>query len=249
MAEETQILIIEGDTGLAQTMVLLLEYAGYHVHHTGSDTEGLDLACEMQPDLLLVDGSFGGLLAQLCDDQALRRRPVLILTGMGEALQRPCPPLHAILEKPFKPHQLLAEVEQLLALRASAIEPTAATILVVDDDPDFVQIVTRVLRANGYQVRTAANGAEAWRQIQDEPPDLVLLDIMMRTVLDGLGLSERMREDPALQRVPIVMVSSIASTEYAAAFPTDQYVHMDAWLSKPVEPETLLKTVRQHLAN
>jgi CheY-like chemotaxis protein len=247
MVEETQILIIEGDSGLAESMVLLLEHAGYHVRHTSGATEGLELARQMRPDLFLVDGAFGSLLAQLCADQALRRRPILILASMGEEPQGPCPPLHAILEKPFKPQQLLAEVEQLLALPASPGEPSTATILVVDDDPDFVQIVTRILQANGYRVRTAANGADAWRQMQEETPDLVLLDIMMRTILDGLGVSERMQEDPALQHVPILMVSSIANTEYAAAFPTDQYVHMDAWISKPVDPETLLKTVRQHL--
>jgi CheY-like chemotaxis protein len=247
MAEETQILIVEGDDRLAETMVLLLERAGYPVHRASQAPEGLDLARQMSPDLLVVDGSYGSLLAQLCEDEALRHIPVLILAGMGEEVPQPRPPLHAILEKPFKPHQLLAEVEELLALPALAGEPPAATVLVVDDDPDFSQIVSRILQANGYRVRTAASGAEAWRQMQEERPDLVLLDIMMTTVLDGLGVSQRMRQDPALKHVPIVMVSSIADTEYAAVFPTDQYVHMDAWIGKPVDPESLLRTVRQHL--
>ncbi len=247
MTEKTQILIFEGDASLAETMVLLLERAGYGVHHASRAPEGLALARQTSPDLLLVDGSFRSLLAELCDDEALRYIPVLILTGMGEDPPQPRPPLHAILEKPFKPHQLLAEVEGLLALPTPAGEPPTATVLVVDDDPDFVQIVTRILRANGFRVETAASGTEAWRQMQAETPDLVLLDIMMTTVLDGLGVSRRMHEDPALQDVPIVMVSSIADTDYASVFPTDQYVHMDAWISKPVDPESLLRTVRQHL--
>ena len=247
MAEETQILIAEDDASLSETMGLLLERAGYRVHHASRADEGLALARQTSPDLLLVDGSFRSLLAQLCEDEALRKIPVLLLAGMGEDPPQPRPPLHTILEKPFKPHQLLAEVEQLLALPAPAGEPPAATILVVDDDPDFAQIVTRILRANGYRVRTAASGAAAWREMQAERPDLVLLDVMMTTVLDGLGVSQRMREDPALRDVPIVMVSSIADTEYASVFPTDQYVHMDAWISKPVDPQSLLRMVRQHL--
>jgi CheY-like chemotaxis protein len=248
MAEKEHILIVERDTALAQTMGLLLEHAGYRVQHTSQAEEGLVLARQLRPHLLLVDGAFGTLLAQLCDDEALRSIPVLLLAGMGEDPPASCPPVHAILEKPFKPRQLLAEVQALLAWHASAGEPATATILVVDDDPDFCQIVTRILQANGYRVRTAANGAEAWRQIQDEIPDLVLLDIMMSTVLDGLGVSQRMRQDPTLRHVPIVVVSSIADTEYAAVFPTDQYVHMDTWLSKPVDPESLLQAVRQHLS-
>jgi len=247
MGEQIQILIIEGDAALAEALGLLLERAGYQVHHTVRASEGLELAREMQPDLLLVDGAFGSLLAQLCADPSLQKVPVLLLAGMGEGPPPFCPPLHAVLEKPCKPHQVLAGIEGLLALHAPPGEAPSATILVVDDDPDFSQIVTRVLRANGYQVRTAASGREAWRQMQEATPDLVLLDIMMSTVLDGLGVSQRMRDDPALRHVPVVMVSSIADTEYAAAFPTDQALHMDAWLSKPVDPETLLRMIRLHL--
>ncbi len=263
MAEEAEILIVEGDAALADTMVLLLERVGYRVLRASQASEGLALARETSPDLLIVDGSFADLLGHLSEDERLRQTPVVVLAEMGEGHTLPrsrgpasdlgeggeqaCPPLHAVIEKPFKPQELLEEVEELLALRASAGEPMAATILVVDDDPDFVQIVARILRANGFRVLAAANGAQAWRQMQEERPDLVLLDIMMSTILDGLGVSQRMREDPVLRDVPVLMVSSIADTDYAAAFPTDQHVHMDAWIGKPVDPDALLKTIRQHL--
>lgn len=264
MAEEREILIVEGDTHLAETMALLLERMGYGVLCASRATEALALARETLPDLLIVDAHFGDLLRRLCEEEPLRTTPVVILTEMGEDRplpgtplpasgpgagdEQPCPPLHATLEKPFKPHELLGLVEELLALRASAGEPVAATILVVDDDPDFVEIVARILQANGFRVRTAANGAEAWRRMQEETPDLVLLDMMMSTILDGLGVSQRMREDPVLRQVPVLMVSSIADTEYASAFPTDQHVHMDAWISKPVDPDALLRAVKHHLS-
>lgn len=247
MAEKRRILIFEHDVQLADTMALLLERAGYRVLRTQRPTEALPLARETTPDLLIVDGTSADLLAQLCHDRTLRDLPVLILTATGQVPEHLCPPLHAVLEKPFKPGQLLAEIEQLLDLRASARPTGEATILVVDDDPDFSQIVARILRANGYRVLTAANGAEALHKMQVEPPDLVLLDVMMSTILDGLNVSQRMGEDPRLRDVPILMVSSIADTEYAATFPTDQNVHMDAWISKPVDPESLLEKVRQHL--
>jgi len=220
---------------------------GYRILRAQQTGEGLALARQTEPDLLIIDADFAGLLTNLCDEGALRDTPVLILAATGRAPEYPCPPLHAILEKPFRPGQLLAQVEQLLALRASAAPAGEATILVVDDDPDFSQIVSRILAANGYRVLTAANGAGAWQRMQEERPDLVLLDVMMSTVLDGLSVSQRMREDPALRDVPILMVSSIADTEYAAAFPTDRDVHMDGWISKPVDPQTLLEKVRQHL--
>ncbi len=122
-----------------------------------------------------------------------------------------------------------------------------ARILVVDDDPDFVEITTTILEDNGYQTMTAANGTEALDRMRQTKPDLVLLDIMMSTVLDGLSVSEEMQADPALKNLPIIMISSIADTEHAAIFPTDGYVHMDAWITKPIRPDDLLKKVRQSL--
>jgi CheY-like chemotaxis protein len=118
-----------------------------------------------------------------------------------------------------------------------------AKILIVDDDPDFVDITTRVLKAAGYAVVAAANGAQALAAMRQSKPDLVLLDIMMSTALDGLDVSDEMQSDPELKDLPVIMISSIADTEYAAVFPTDGYVHMDAWISKPIRPEDLLKKV------
>ena len=122
-----------------------------------------------------------------------------------------------------------------------------AKILVVDDDPDFVQITRMILEKHAYEVLTAASGAEALATMRREKPDLVLLDIMMTTLLDGLSVSEEMQADPELKALPVIMVSSITDTRYASMFPTDEYVHMDAWISKPVDPDDLLKKVARCL--
>jgi CheY-like chemotaxis protein len=119
----------------------------------------------------------------------------------------------------------------------------AATILVVDDDPDFVEIMRTILEANDYLVVTAANGDQALAQVKTHHPNLMLLDIMMSTVLDGLYVSEQLAQDPAARDMPVIMVSSIAETPYAEVFPMDQQPHMDAWLSKPVDPKVLLNKV------
>ncbi|KPL20546.1 MAG: hypothetical protein AMJ93_11645 [Anaerolineae bacterium SM23_84] len=120
-----------------------------------------------------------------------------------------------------------------------------ATILVVDDDPDFVEITRTILEANGYEVTTAANGDEALRSMRQSMPDLVLLDVMMATLLDGLNVSHVLSEDPVLSKVPIVMVSSITDSPSAGMFPTDEYIPIDAWISKPVQPDDLLSKVAQ----
>ncbi len=122
-----------------------------------------------------------------------------------------------------------------------------ATILIVDDDADFCTITRTVLEGAGHQVRTAANGDQAMSCLQNEPPDLVILDVMMSSVLDGLHVSDRMGADPELSKIPIIMVSAIASSQYVGMFPTDAYLAIDAWMSKPVAPQALLAKVSEFL--
>ena len=119
-----------------------------------------------------------------------------------------------------------------------------AKILVVDDDPDFVEATRLVLEPNGYEVISAADGREGLAKVQEEKPDLVILDIMMASVLDGLSMSRRMQENPELRRIPILMVTSIANTDYAVLFPTDEYIHIDGFMSKPISPDKLLSAVK-----
>ncbi len=120
-------------------------------------------------------------------------------------------------------------------------------ILIVDDDPDFVEITSLFLKSKGYEIVTATNSTEALKAMRAEPPSLVLLDIMMDGILDGLNVSSEMEADPALKNIPIVMISSIADTEHGGLLPTEGELHMDAWFTKPVKPDDLLKEIEQLL--
>ena len=120
-------------------------------------------------------------------------------------------------------------------------------ILVVDDDPDFVEFARMVLESEGYEITSAGSGSEALTAMQKELPALVVLDVMMAGILDGLDASKKMRLDTALKRIPILMVSSITSSEYAGMFPTDEYIAVDNFLSKPVAPKKLQSEVKRLL--
>jgi len=120
-------------------------------------------------------------------------------------------------------------------------------ILIVDDDPDFVEVIRTILEAKDYHVNSASDSKEAVKVIHQQKPDLVLLDIMMASVLDGLSVTYEMHDDPELHRIPIIVVSSIAQSDYAGQFPTDEYIHIDDWLSKPIQPDALLDKVKMYL--
>ena len=83
--------------------------------------------------------------------------------------------------------------------------------------------------------------------MRQEQPDLVILDVMMSGILDGLNTSKQMKAEQGLKRTPILMISSIAGSDYAGMFPTDEYVPVENFLSKPVGPEQLLAEVRRLL--
>jgi CheY-like chemotaxis protein len=117
------------------------------------------------------------------------------------------------------------------------------SILVVDDDPDFVEYTRIVLESQGYEVQTAATTDAALRLMRQNKPDVALLDVMMSYVLDGLNLTRQMRDDPALKDIPIIMISAIVSREEAGVFPTDEYLSVDAFMTKPVDPADLLDQV------
>ncbi len=118
-----------------------------------------------------------------------------------------------------------------------------AKILIVDDDPDFVEYLRIVLESAEYKVVSAGNSDQGMRTVIREKPDLVILDVIMSSILDGLNMSQQMADNPDLKHVPIVMVTSIANTDYLALFPTDESIHIDAFLTKPIAPAELLRQI------
>ncbi len=123
-----------------------------------------------------------------------------------------------------------------------------AKILVVDDDPDFINLIRRVLRSRNYEVLTAVNGEAALKQMRKEKPDLVLLDIMMAYILDGLDVSREMAQDPNLKDVPVIMVTSLTGAREQIELPSDEYIPVEDWIHKPIDPDQLLEQIDRALS-
>ena len=78
----------------------------------------------------------------------------------------------------------------------------SAKILVVDDEPSIVDVLTRFLSREGYDVVTAVNGREALERVRQDPPDLILLDVTMPE-LDGFAVCQQLKEDQRTALIPI----------------------------------------------
>jgi DNA-binding response OmpR family regulator len=127
-------------------------------------------------------------------------------------------------------------------------------ILIIDDDDDLVHALRLPLEAAGYEVFRAASGNEGLEKIKEVSPDLIILDVMMDTTTEGFHVSLALRSpDPRSEfkeysRVPILMLTSIHSTTSLRFGPDKDYLPVDAFIEKPIEPAELLKKVREHLA-
>jgi CheY-like chemotaxis protein len=112
-------------------------------------------------------------------------------------------------------------------------------VLVVDDEQAIREFLDDILTGEGYQVSTASNGQEALTHLATAQPDLVLLDIMM-PVLDGREVLRRMRADPTLSRVAVLVMS-------AAADPGPLAGGFDSFLPKPFDLDRLLSAIEELL--
>jgi adenylate cyclase len=120
----------------------------------------------------------------------------------------------------------------------------AGRVLVVDDDRVNRMLLTRRLEQEGHHVITADNGETALALLRENPPDVVLLDIVMPE-LDGVSVLERMKGDSALQHVPVIMISAVDDTESVV-----RCIEMGAedYLPKPFDPVLLRARINAGLA-
>lgn len=124
------------------------------------------------------------------------------------------------------------------------------TILLVDDDQDFLEMHKAVLVNHGFEVLTATSGREGLERVRSEMPDLIVLDLMMEKHDAGFSFSKQIKSDPLFKKIPILMVTAVAdATGYRFSLERDGYwMKTDAFLDKPVEPSVLIEKVESLLA-
>ena len=120
---------------------------------------------------------------------------------------------------------------------------TSKTILVVDDSAVMRQMISVILEEGGYRVLLADGGHPALAHLQSEPVDLVLTDWTM-IPMDGGELTRQLRQLAAYAHVPVVVLSTISSD---AGKSEARKAGANGWLSKPVQPATLLDVVNSLL--
>ena len=122
---------------------------------------------------------------------------------------------------------------------------TKRKILIIDDDPDFVEAIKKILETASYQVESASNAKEGWEKIIQFQPNLICMDIMMETLTDGFLMSQDIKNHSDFHHIPILCISSINQVTHlhfspetdGKAFPVDDF------MEKSVQPDDLLRHI------
>jgi CheY-like chemotaxis protein len=124
------------------------------------------------------------------------------------------------------------------------------TILIIDDNQDYVLAMKTFLSKNGFSVLTAEDGKNGIEVISERKPDIILLDVMMESLYSGFDVCKYVRNNPQLKNIPIIGISGLKD-ELGISFDQErdgEYFSPDAFFDKPVDRQALLKSVNDFLA-
>ena len=123
-------------------------------------------------------------------------------------------------------------------------------ILVADDDPEMLKVITLVLESRGYQVSTAQDGEEALAKIKEERPDLLILDLLMPR-MDGFEVCKQLNQQPESggNKIPILILSAVRETSSRRRYEleTKRSPNIEDYVEKPISPPLLLQRVEKVL--
>ena len=119
----------------------------------------------------------------------------------------------------------------------------AEKILIVDDEPDMLEIINLRLNKNGYEVITAVTGEECLAKAEAQHPDLILLDVLLPG-MSGLEVAKRLQKNDSTKDIPIIMVTALIGKD---AIETSLARGAKYFISKPFDPEELLSQIKKIL--
>jgi CheY-like chemotaxis protein len=218
----------------------VLEEAGYAVLRADDGVEGLEAARVHRPDLIISDIDMPRMDGfEMCrrvkEDPVARSIPILILSarGAGMDIDRGFEVgANDYLTKPVSEAELLSHLELVLGVGASRGE----SVLVVEDVDVQRSAVVQALARQGYDVLEARDGEEGLRLAVQEPPDLVITDLVMPG-LDGVEMTRRIRESEGLEDVPVVILTA-ADSETSRL--RSRQAGVSAYLTKPFVPDKVV---------
>jgi PAS domain S-box-containing protein len=233
------VLVIDDDPVVRDLLQRFLSKEGFQVICAASGSEGLQLVKNIKPDVITLDVLMPGMdgwtvLSALKANPQTADIPVIMLTMVDEKNLGYALGVSEYLTKPI-------DRERLLTVLRRYRPENESTLLVIDDDPMMREMLRRMLTKEGWKVVEAEDGWLGLECLQNEHPQIVLLDLMMPE-MDGFEFVEVMRKNPLWHDIPVIVLTAKTITE-------EDRLRLDGYVEKILqkgtyERETLLGEVR-----
>ncbi|PYX69452.1 MAG: hypothetical protein DMG72_20840 [Acidobacteria bacterium] len=202
------ILVVDDEPPARELLASYLESEGYAIAMIGSGTEAIEKARQLHPtaitlDILMPGGSGFETLFQLKNTPETARIPIIVVSVVDQKQMGFTLGAAEYLVKPVQRSALLEAVRKHVRPNAES----SNDILVVDDDPKTLDLVSDILRSVGYTPHAVASGKEALQLISEVPMRAILLDLMMPE-MDGFEVLSQIKKDPALSDIPVFVVTA-----------------------------------------
>jgi PAS domain S-box-containing protein len=200
------VLVIDDDVAVRNLMSRLLQKEGFRVHLAEGGETGLALAREIRPDVITLDVLMPqmdgwAVLTALKADNELAEIPVIMLTIVDEKNLGFALGASEYLTKPIDRERLAAILKRYAGAHGGR------PVLVVEDDDATRALLRRAVETEGWEVREAENGRAALSRVEEQRPELILLDLMMPE-MDGFEFLEALRAREEWQTIPVLVITS-----------------------------------------
>ncbi|MCB0033317.1 MAG: response regulator, partial [Anaerolineales bacterium] len=203
------VLVIDDDPAARELISHHLTREGFHVETAENGEQGLQLAHQLQPDVITLDVMMPNIdgwtvLSRLKANQALSKIPVVLLTMVEDKTRGFALGAADYIVKPISRKKLLSLVKRY---RPTLQNEEPSHVLIIEDDEPTRELIQRTLKSEGWFTAEAQNGLIALEKMQEQKPDLILLDLMMPH-MDGFQFLEAIRLKEAWRKIPVIVVTA-----------------------------------------
>jgi signal transduction histidine kinase/DNA-binding response OmpR family regulator/HAMP domain-containing protein len=233
------ILVIDDDPTVRDLMARFLTKQGFWVKTVSGGAEGLKAAREFRPDVITLDVMMPGMdgwavLTTLKADPDLADIPVIMVTMVDDKEMGYALGVSDYLTKPVDRDRLMTVLKRYWP-------DTPGVVLLVEDDEATREMIHRVMAKEGWTVLEAENGRIALERVAEQPPDLILLDLMMPE-MDGFQFSAELRQHEAWRSIPVIVLTAMDLTE-------EDRLHLNGYVKQVIKKgaysrEELLREIR-----
>lgn len=206
MAQKRDVLLIEDNKTMVDQFRRALQREGFEVVTADHPSYAEAMVSNLRPTVLVMDVNFANsegwnILTRLKDRDDTFDIPIVVVTLSDESERAYQLGAHTFIQRPFMPEQLVEAVLQ------AEEESNMERILIIDDQPESIRLLTEVLNASGtYRVFSAGNGREGISMVARRRPNLIILDLRMPE-MDGFAVLQELRSNPETSNIPVMIVT------------------------------------------